>query len=83
MKVLSYRRGRKTQTSNQAILRLDGVESREEASKYLGRKVEITFSKASIRGIITKVHGGKGRVVARFNRGLPGQIKNKDVKFVD
>lgn len=83
MKVLSYRRGRKTQTPNQAVLRLDGVKSREEAVKHLGRKVEVVFQKTSIRGVITRAHGSKGSVIARFNRGLPGQVKNRDVKFVD
>ncbi len=83
MKILSYRRGRKTQTQNQAIIKLDKAETRAEASKYIGKRVEVSFSKTSIRGTITRVHGNKGKVVARFNRGLPGQIKNKDAKLVE
>jgi Ribosomal protein L35AE/L33A len=83
MKILSYRRGRKTQTQNQAVIKLDKAETREEATKYIGKRVEVSFSKASIRGTITRVHGNKGKVVARFNRGLPGQIKNKEIKFVE
>jgi large subunit ribosomal protein L35Ae len=80
-KLLSYRRGRKTQKMNQAIASIEKVDSREEAKKFIGKKVEIAFSKSSIKGIIVKPHGGKGRVVIRFRRGLPGQAMNKEIKL--
>jgi large subunit ribosomal protein L35Ae len=80
MKIVSFRRGRKTQNVLQAILKIDGVSTRTDAGKYIGKKVEVTFSKNFIRGVITRVHGDNGRVVARFRRGLPGQALLKQVK---
>ncbi len=80
IKIVSFRRGRKTQNLHQAVLRLDNVKNREGAKSYIGKKVEVTFSKNSIKGVITRVHGDNGRVVARFRRGLPGQAITKEVK---
>jgi len=45
-KLLSYRRGRKTQKVNQAIASIEKVNNREEAKKFIGKKVEIAFSKS-------------------------------------
>lgn len=81
-KLLSYRRGRKTQKVNQAIASIEKVGSREEAGKYIGKKVEIAFSKSSIKGVIVKPHGNKGKVIIRFRRGLPGQAMNREIKLV-
>jgi large subunit ribosomal protein L35Ae len=80
IKVVSFRRGRKTQNVLQAILKIDGVNDKETAKSYIGKKVDIKFSKNSIKGVITRVHGDNGRVVARFRRGLPGQALNKEIK---
>ncbi|MCL5016957.1 MAG: 50S ribosomal protein L35ae [Candidatus Parvarchaeota archaeon] len=80
LKIVSYRRGRKTQNVNQAIVEISGVSNREEAKKYIGKRVEIKFSKASIKGVITAPHGNSGKVVAHFRRGLPGQAINSEIK---
>ncbi len=80
IKIVSFRRGRKTQNVMQAILKIDGVNTKENAEKYIGRKVEVMFSKNYIRGVVTRVHGDNGRVIARFRRGLPGQALLKVVK---
>ena len=82
MKIVSFRRGRKTQNVMQAIVKIDKVNDRESAQKYIGKRVEITFSKNSIKGVVTRAHGDKGRVVARFRRGLPGQAITKEIKSV-
>lgn len=78
--ILSYRRGRKTQTTNQLIIRVSSSETREKAKGLIGKKVTFTTSgKKKIQGEITRAHGGKGLVVARFEKGLPGQAFNKNV----
>lgn len=79
-KIVSYRRGRKTQRVNQAIAEITGSNDRETAKKYVGQKVEIKFSKTSIKGVVTAPHGNSGRVVVRFRRGLPGQAINSELK---
>ncbi len=80
MKIVSFRRGRKTQTLNQAVVRITGVDDREAASKYIGKRVEIKFSTNFIRGVVTRAHGDNGRVIVRFRRGLPGQAITKELR---
>ncbi|MCL4400850.1 50S ribosomal protein L35ae [Candidatus Parvarchaeota archaeon] len=80
IKIVSFKRGRKTQNLRQAVLKIEKVSTKEEAKKYIGKKVEVSFSKNSIRGVVTKTHGDNGRVVVRFRRGLPGQALTKEVK---
>ncbi|PIO00301.1 50S ribosomal protein L35ae [archaeon CG10_big_fil_rev_8_21_14_0_10_43_11] len=78
-RILNYRQGRRTQTPNQIILNI-GAKSKEDANKYLGRKVVYTTSSGKeLHGVITRVHGNSGAVIARFSKGLPGQALGKDV----
>lgn len=70
----SNRRGSKTQHTDQYILLVDTIKNKEEASKLIGKKVVWkTEGGADIVGKITKLHGNKGAVLAKFERGLPGQ----------
>jgi large subunit ribosomal protein L35Ae len=81
MKIVSFRRGRKTQRVNQVIVKIDGVNDRDKAKEYTGKKVQIKFSKAYIIGVVMHPHGDSGRVVVRFRRGLPGQAINKEINL--
>ena len=81
--VVSYRRGRHTVRTNQVILELPGVKTRKQAAAYIGKKVVYTTEGGKkIRGVITAPHGNKGRVRARFERGVPGQIIGKKVEIL-
>ena len=74
--VASYVRGRHRQTDNKMILHVDGLTTRDEARKLVGKKVVWTApgkQKTTITGTITIPHGGKGYVRALFERGMPGQ----------
>lgn len=81
--MLSYRRGRHTQNPKQAIIRIEGVEKKEDAMNFIGKKV-IWRSKGGkeIVGVITAPHGSKGKVRARFERGLPGQAIGTEVEII-
>ncbi|MCW1292394.1 MAG: 50S ribosomal protein L35ae [Candidatus Rehaiarchaeum fermentans] len=79
--IVSYRRGRHTQKLRQAIVKIEGIKNREEAKKLIGKEVEISFSKASIKGKITRAHGNNGKVVVLFERGMPGQAIGKEIKI--
>lgn len=82
-RIHNYRMGRRTQTPNQVILDI-GVKTKEEANKFLGTKVIYTTSAGKkIHGVISRVHGNSGCVVARFNRGMPGQALAKDVEMLE
>ncbi len=82
--IASYRRGRKTQTPNQLILKVDSVDSKEKAETLIGKSVfwESTGKeKKKILGKITAVHGRKGAVRALFERGIPGQAISQKIKI--
>ncbi len=73
-KILEYRRGRHTEHTDQFIISIVGVSSREEAKKLVGKKITWeTPGKHVIGGKITHAHGGSGTVIAKFDKGLPGQ----------
>ncbi|MEM3374424.1 MAG: 50S ribosomal protein L35ae [Candidatus Woesearchaeota archaeon] len=81
--ILSYRRGRKTQTTNQVILKIDNIDSKEKAEKLIGKEVVYeTETKKQIKGKITSVHGRKGNLRALFEKGLPGQAITQKVKII-
>ncbi len=74
-KILSSRRGRHSAYNYQYILDV-GAADRKAAEKFLGKSVQwITpgKKKLAIKGKISRVHGVKGKVVAQFEKGLPGQ----------
>ncbi len=81
--VISFRRGRHTVKTNQVILELPGVKNRRQAAAFVGKKViYVTEGGKKLKGTITAPHGNKGRVRARFERGVPGQIIGKKVEIV-
>ncbi len=73
--VMGYRRGTNTQYENQVLIKVEGIETREQASRLIGRKVvaKDKYGNTYI-GKIIGVHGDKGVVRARFRRNLPGQM---------
>ena len=78
--VVSFRRGRHTAYTNQVIIEIPNVKSRKDAARYIGRRVVfVTDGGKKLKGVITSPHGNKGRVRARFEKGLQGQIIGKKV----
>jgi len=80
--VTSFRRGRKTYTPRHFIVLPKNSDSREKASKFVGKKV-IWKSPAGkeISGIVKAPHGGKGCVRCIFEKGLPGQAISTKVEI--
>jgi large subunit ribosomal protein L35Ae len=73
-KIVNYRRGRRTEHTNQYIVEIEGVADKESANKHLGKSVTFkTATGGAIVGNISRVHGNNGAVIARFDKGLPGQ----------
>ena len=73
--IINYRRGRKTQTTNQMIISIPGVD-KEKAKSLVGKAVSYECegkNKTTITGKVSSVHGNKGAVRALFERGMPGQ----------
>lgn len=74
-RIVSYRRGRRTEYTNQYILEIEGLAGKEEAAKHIGKKVVWkTPAGNEIIGKVTNTHGNGGALLARFDKGLPGQV---------
>ncbi|WP_456321385.1 50S ribosomal protein L35ae [Palaeococcus sp. (in: euryarchaeotes)] len=78
--ILNYARGKHNQKNHHMLIEIEGVKSREEASRFIGRRI-IWKSRTGkkIMGKIVKPHGEKGIVRARFDLGLPGQALGDEV----
>lgn len=88
--IISFRRGRHTQKTNQFLVEIEGVDSKEKAAKYIGKKVlwkSKVKSKDSkpkeIHGKFTACHGNSGLLRARFSRGLPGEAVTQKIKVFE
>ncbi len=80
----SYRRSLKSQTTNQGIIYVDSVDSKEKAEKLIGKSVlwhAPGKDKKILKGKITYVHGRKGALRALFETGIPGQAIGQKVKI--
>lgn len=78
-KVVQFRRGLKRIHERHYIIDVE-AKSREEAEKFVGKKVEWKSPSGKIiKGKISSAHGNKGLVRAIFEKGLPGQSINTEV----
>lgn len=82
-RIVNYTGGRHTQHPNKLVIIPEGISSKEEASKLIGKAVEwITTSGKKITGKVAKVHGRKGTILVRFEKGLPGQALGTYVEIL-
>jgi len=80
--IVNYRGSHHTQYTNQMIVKVQGVDSKEEASKLI-KKIVTWRSPAGkeLTGEIRKEHGSKGAVRVKFKVGLPGQAVGTKVEI--
>jgi large subunit ribosomal protein L35Ae len=81
-RVIQFRRGRHTLTEKHMLIEIEGIDSREDATKLIGKAVEWKSPAGkTIKGKISGAHGNKGVVRAIFEKGLPGQSVTTEVKI--
>ncbi|MCD6229710.1 MAG: 50S ribosomal protein L35ae [Candidatus Diapherotrites archaeon] len=81
--IKNYRQGVHTQHTNQFVVEINESKTKEQASKFIGKKtVWTTGSGKEIKGKITQTHGNKGAVRVRFEKGLPGQAIGAKIKIL-
>lgn len=79
--IASFRQGRHTVRSNQMIIEVEAVSTREDAEEYVGKKVTYNTGKKEIAGKVTAAHGNSGALRVRFETGMPGQALGETVQI--
>jgi len=79
--IVNYRRNSTGQTSNHLVVTVKDVDSRDKASKLIGKKVIYNTGKKDIVGKINTIHGNSGALRAVFEQAIPGQALGKKVKI--
>ena len=80
--IINYRRGRRTQTMNQMIIHVPGMD-KDKAKALVGKEVIFTCEgkeKKQIKGKVSSLHGSKGAVRALFEKGMPGQAIGQKIE---
>ena len=79
---LGFRRGKRNQHEQQALVRIEGVQTRRDARFYLGKRIAYIYKgkktdpktgskKRAMWGKVIHTHGNSGVVRAKFRRNLP------------
>ncbi|KIR64045.1 50S small subunit ribosomal protein L33-b [Cryptococcus bacillisporus CA1873] len=81
-RILGHKRGKRNSRPNQSLLQIEGVDNKEAARHYLGKRVayvykakrEINGSRVRvIWGRISRSHGNSGAVKSKFRTNLPAK----------
>lgn len=81
-KVIQFRRGRHTIHERHFLIEIDGIKTRKDAEKFVGKIVEWKSpAEKIILGKVSSAHGNKGVVRAIFEKGLPGQAITTEVEL--
>merc|ERR1712167_128269 len=79
-KILGYKRARTNQYVNTSLIKIDGVNAKEDVSFYCGKRIayidkakrEVNGSKYRVMwGKVARPHGHSGVVRAKFRKTLP------------
>ncbi len=73
--IINYRRGKRTQTTNQMIVVVPEYD-KDKAKSLIGKTAVFTCdgkNKTQIKGKVSALHGNKGAVRVIFEKGMPGQ----------
>jgi len=79
--IVNYKSGMHTQTDNQMIVKIEGITTKEEAKKLVGKKVTYNTGKKNMTGEIRASHGNSGAIRVLFETGMPGQAVGKQVQI--
>lgn len=82
--IVNYKRGRKTQTTNQMIVIIPGIDSKDKAGKLVGKTAVYSIegkNNTKILGEIRSAHGNSGAVRVLFERGMPGQAIGSKIEI--
>jgi large subunit ribosomal protein L35Ae len=79
--IVNYRRNSTGQTNNHLVVKVAEIDSKDKASKLVGKKVIFNTGKKDIVGKINAIHGNSGALRAVFTQAMPGQSIGQKVKI--
>ena len=80
--IVNFRRSRHAQTTNQMVISIHGIDSKEKAEALVGKAVTWKSPAGKeIKGKVSAPHGSKGVVRAIFETGMPGQSLSAKVSI--
>ena len=79
--IVNFRRGKHITSPNQMIIKPEGVTTKEDASKLVGKKVKYNTGKKEMIGNVASAHGNSGAIRVVFETGMPGQAIGQKVKL--
>ena len=78
--IINYRGSRRVKKGNHMIVEISGVDSKDKASKFIGKKVVWkTSAGKTITGKVASAHGNSGALRVIFEHGMPGQSLGQKV----
>jgi large subunit ribosomal protein L35Ae len=80
--IVNYRIGIRTQMPKWCLIQITGENSAVKAGQLVGRKMILKFGKNNFVGRIIALHGKKGIVKVKFQRGIPGQASGARVELL-
>ena len=81
--ILNYRIGIGTQNPKECLIQFAHVNSAAHAGQLFNRKVVWKQGDSKFIGKIVGVHGKKGVVRVKFQKGVPGQALGTTVELID
>jgi large subunit ribosomal protein L35Ae len=89
--VTGYTKGKSDQKPNHSILKIEGVNTKQDTQFYMGKRVAYIYKAKSLKagskvravwGKITRHHGNGGSVQAKFARNLPAKSFGASVRVM-
>ena len=80
--IVNYRVGIRTQMPKWCLIQILGENSVSRVGQLVGRKMILKFGKNSFVGRVIGLHGKKGIVKVKFQKGIPGQAFGTRVELL-
>ncbi|KAI6139708.1 ribosomal protein L35A [Pisolithus tinctorius] len=90
-RVLGHKRAKRNSRPNTSLLQIEGVNNKEDAQFYLGKRVAYVYrAKTEVQGSkirviwgrVTRPHGNSGVVKSKFSSNLPPRAFGASVRIM-
>lgn len=79
--IINYRGNSTGRTMRHLVVKVSGIDNKDKAEKFIGKKVTFNTGKKDIVGKINATHGNSGALRAVFEQAMPGQSLGQKVKI--